>query len=60
MDILREQNEYAKEYLSWYRIRGLENTLIPTTGLGIGGKNFSWTAALVIDMIKMKNLPFGL
>lgn len=38
--------------------QGFREYYDPTTGLGLGGKNFSWTAALVIDMIKMKNLPF--
>ena len=39
--------------------QGFREYYDPTTGLGLGGKNFSWTAALVIDMIKMKNLPFA-
>ena len=28
----------------------------PFTGRGLGGKSFSWTAALVIDMIKNRNV----
>lgn len=28
----------------------------PFTGKGLGGKAFSWTAALVIDMIKDKRI----
>ena len=38
--------------------QGFREYFEPTSGLGLGGKNFSWTAALVIDMIKMKNPPF--
>jgi hypothetical protein len=30
----------------------------PITGTGLGGKNFSWTAALVIDIIMMKDISF--
>jgi glycogen debranching enzyme len=37
--------------------QGFREYFEPTTGRGLGGKNFSWTAALVIDMIKRKNLP---
>ncbi|HZD36057.1 MAG TPA: hypothetical protein VE130_12705 [Nitrososphaeraceae archaeon] len=37
--------------------QGFREYFDPITGRGLGGKNFSWTAALVIDMIKMKNLP---
>ena len=39
--------------------QGFREYYEPTTGFGLGGKNFSWTAALVIDMIKMKSLPFS-
>ena len=39
--------------------QGFREYYDPTTGQGLGGKNFSWTAALVIDMIKKKNLPFS-
>ena len=39
--------------------QGFREYYDPTTGQGLGGKNFSWTAALVIDMIKMKNIPFS-
>jgi len=39
--------------------QGFREYYDPTTGVGLGGKNFSWTAALVIDMIMMKNLPFS-
>jgi len=39
--------------------QGFREYYDPTTGLGLGGKSFSWTASLVIDMIKMKNLPFS-
>ena len=38
--------------------QGFREYFDPTTGLGLGGKNFSWTGALVIDMIKMKDPPF--
>lgn len=37
--------------------QGFREYYDPTTGEGLGGKNFSWTAALVIDMIMMKNIP---
>jgi glycogen debranching enzyme len=39
--------------------QGFREYYDPTTGQGLGGKNFSWTAALVIDMIRKKNLPFS-
>jgi glycogen debranching enzyme len=39
--------------------QGFREYFDPTTGQGLGGKNFSWTAALVIDMIKRKNLPLS-
>lgn len=39
--------------------QGFREYFDPTTGRGLGGKNFSWTAALVIDMIKMKNPPLS-
>lgn len=39
--------------------QGFREYFNPTTGRGLGGKNFSWTAALVIDMIKMKNLSLS-
>jgi len=38
--------------------QGFREYYDPTTGLGLGGKNFSWTAALVIDMLMMKSVPF--
>jgi glycogen debranching enzyme len=40
--------------------QGFREYYDPTTGLGLGGKNFSWTAALVIDMIlnDFEKLPF--
>jgi hypothetical protein len=38
--------------------QGFREYYDPTTGAGLGGKNFSWTAALVIDMIMMKGNPF--
>ena len=34
--------------------RGCREYYHPFTGEGLGGKAFSWTAALVIDMIKDK------
>ncbi|HEY7573272.1 MAG TPA: trehalase family glycosidase [Nitrososphaeraceae archaeon] len=39
---------------------GFREYFNPTTGAGLGGKNFSWTAAGVIDMIKMKSNPLDL
>ena len=39
--------------------QGFREYYDPTTGEGLGGKNFSWTAALVIDMIMMKNISFS-
>jgi len=39
--------------------QGFREYYDPTTGEGLGGKNFSWTAALIIDMIMMKNIPFS-
>jgi glycogen debranching enzyme len=39
--------------------QGFREYYDPTTTEGLGGKNFSWTAALVIDMIMMKNIPFS-
>jgi glycogen debranching enzyme len=41
--------------------QGFREYYDPTTGVGLGGKNFSWTAALVIDMIlnDFENLPFS-
>ena len=38
--------------------QGFREYYDPTTGAGLGGKNFSWTAALLIDMIMMKSNPF--
>jgi hypothetical protein len=40
--------------------QGFREYFEPTTGRGLGGKNFSWTAALVVDMIKMKNPPLSM
>ena len=34
--------------------QGFREYYDPTSGAGLGGKNFSWTAALLIDMIMMK------
>lgn len=39
---------------------GFREYFDPTSGAGLGGKNFSWTAALVIDMIMMKGNPLDL
>jgi hypothetical protein len=38
--------------------QGFREYYDPITGAGLGGKNFSWTAALVIDMIMMKDFSF--
>jgi glycogen debranching enzyme len=38
--------------------QGFREYYDPITGTGLGGKNFSWTAALVIDMIMMKDISF--
>lgn len=35
--------------------QGFREYFHPTTGRGLGGKDFSWTAALVIDMLRMKH-----
>ncbi|HYZ58328.1 MAG TPA: hypothetical protein VE544_01625, partial [Nitrososphaeraceae archaeon] len=37
--------------------QGFREYYDPTTGAGLGGKNFSWTAALLIDMLLMKSNP---
>ena len=34
----------------------LENIMVPYKGQGLGGKDFSWSAALVIDMIMNKEI----
>ena len=39
---------------------GFREYFNPTTGEGLGGQNFSWTAAAVIDMIMMKSNPLDL
>jgi glycogen debranching enzyme len=39
---------------------GFREYFNPITGAGLGGKNFSWTAAGVIDMIMMKGNPIDL
>jgi hypothetical protein len=39
---------------------GFREYFDPTSGTGLGGKNFSWTAAAVIDMIMMKGNPLDL
>jgi hypothetical protein len=39
--------------------QGFREYYDPTTGEGLGGKNFSWTAALVIDMIMMKYISIS-
>jgi len=39
---------------------GFREYFDPTSGAGLGGKNFSWTAAAVIDMIMMKSNPIDL
>jgi hypothetical protein len=39
---------------------GFREYFDPTSGTGLGGKNFSWTAAAVIDMIMMKSNPLDL
>jgi Trehalase len=39
---------------------GFREYFNPTSGEGLGGKNFSWTAAAVIDMIMMKSNPLDL
>ena len=38
--------------------QGFREYYDPITGTGLGGKNFSWTAALVIDIIMMKRHLF--
>jgi hypothetical protein len=38
--------------------QGFREYYNPITGTGLGGKNFSWTAALVIDIIMMKDISF--
>jgi hypothetical protein len=39
---------------------GFREYFNPTSGEGLGGKNFSWTAAAVIDMIMAKGNPLDL
>jgi hypothetical protein len=39
---------------------GFREYFNPSSGEGLGGKNFSWTAAAVIDMIKNKSNPIDL
>jgi hypothetical protein len=39
---------------------GFREYFNPTTGEGLGGQNFSWTAAAVIDMIMAKSNPLDL
>jgi glycogen debranching enzyme len=39
---------------------GFREYFNPFSGEGLGGKNFSWTAAAVIDMIMMKSNPLDL
>lgn len=39
--------------------QGFREYYDPTNGQGLGGKGFSWTAALVIDMIMSRSLPFS-
>jgi Trehalase len=39
---------------------GFREYFNPISGEGLGGKNFSWTAAAVIDMIMMKGNPLDL
>jgi glycogen debranching enzyme len=39
---------------------GFREYFDPTSGAGLGGKNFSWTAAAVIDMIMMESNPIDL
>jgi hypothetical protein len=39
---------------------GFREYFDPTSGAGLGGKNFSWTAAGVIDMIMTKGNPLDL
>ena len=39
---------------------GFREYFDPTTGADLGGKNFSWTAAAVIDMIMTKSNPLDL
>ena len=41
--MLIEQNVYGRGYTDLWQIKDLERDYDPTTGAGLGGKNFSWT-----------------
>jgi len=38
--------------VNWLLIRGLREYYNPYSGEGLGGERFSWSAALVIDLLR--------